>query len=258
MDADCIRVVTGGRRATARLLALRFDKIFFTGSTRLAKAVAAAAAKHLTPVVLNNTTPGVGSSSSSSSSSSSRSSSSDSTNSKSPCLVDASCADLAVAAKRVAWGGLANGGQTRARPGQRATLEEEVRVLRSAFCDDKTRSKEWRIHQLKALRTLLKEGRQELCDAMSADLGKSAFEGYLTEINVVEQEIYGALANLDSWMRPKTVVTDLLNAPAQSKIYSDPLGVVLVMGAWDYNVMLSLTPLVRAAQMTGTPSRSLQ
>ena len=133
-----------------------------------------------------------------------------------------------------------------------------LHVLRSAFCDDKTRSKEWRINQLKALRKLLKEGRQELCDAMSADLGKSAFEGYLTEINVVEHDIYGALANLDSWMRPETIVTDLINVPAQSKIYSDPLGVVLVMGAFNYNVMLSLTPLVRAAQMNGTPSRSLR
>jgi acyl-CoA reductase-like NAD-dependent aldehyde dehydrogenase len=127
-----------------------------------------------------------------------------------------------------------------------ASVSVITKTLRGSFRDDKTRSKEWRVNQLKALQTLLTEGRKELCDAMTEDLGKSAFEGYLTEINLVEHEIHGALSNIDRWMAPDTVSTNLFNIPAQSKVYHDPLGVVLVMGAWNYNVMLTLDPLVGA------------
>ncbi|KAI6600883.1 hypothetical protein MCOR06_000603 [Pyricularia oryzae] len=52
LDGSAIRVVTGGPKETAEFLEYRFDQIFFTGSTKVAKFVAAAAAKHLTPTVL--------------------------------------------------------------------------------------------------------------------------------------------------------------------------------------------------------------
>ena len=49
---DAIKVVNGGIPETQALLAERFDMIFYTGSSGVAKVVAEAAAKHLTPVVL--------------------------------------------------------------------------------------------------------------------------------------------------------------------------------------------------------------
>jgi aldehyde dehydrogenase (NAD+) len=52
MDTDAIRVVTGGPTETARLLQKQFDHIFFTGSPSIARHVSIAAAKHLTPTVL--------------------------------------------------------------------------------------------------------------------------------------------------------------------------------------------------------------
>lgn len=52
MDTDAIRVVTGGPAETARLLQRKFDHIFFTGSPSIARHVSVAAAKHLTPTVL--------------------------------------------------------------------------------------------------------------------------------------------------------------------------------------------------------------
>jgi len=125
-------------------------------------------------------------------------------------------------------------------------IAKDMEALRATFRTGKTRSKEWRVGQLHALQKLLTEGRAELCEAMSADLGKSAFEGYLTEISLVEHEIHGALNNIDTWMEPECVTTNMFNLPAESKVYNDPLGVVLVMGAWNYNVMLTLDPLVGA------------
>lgn len=81
-----IAVVQGNRDVNTVLLEQRWDLIFFTGSPSLAKTVMTAAAKYLTPVVLE-------------------------LGGKSPCIIDKS-ADIALAARRVAWGKTLNSGQT--------------------------------------------------------------------------------------------------------------------------------------------------
>ena len=85
-----VQVVLGGVEETTQLLKEQFDYIFFTGSTAVGKVVMRAAAEHLTPVTLE-------------------------LGGKSPCLIDES-ANLAVAAKRVAWGKWMNAGQTCVAP----------------------------------------------------------------------------------------------------------------------------------------------
>mmetsp|Transcript_9633 Transcript_9633/g.15908 ORF Transcript_9633/g.15908 Transcript_9633/m.15908 type:complete len:461 (+) Transcript_9633:54-1436(+) len=87
LDCECIKVVAGGISTTTELLALRWDKIFFTGSPRVGKIVMKAAAEHLTPVSLE-------------------------LGGKSPTIIDESVGDLEVAAQRVMWGKCANAGQT--------------------------------------------------------------------------------------------------------------------------------------------------
>lgn len=84
--AEYISVVQGNRTVNQALLAHRFDLIFFTGSPSLGGMVMEAAARHLTPVVLE-------------------------LGGKSPVIVDKD-ADIAVAAKRIAWGKTLNAGQT--------------------------------------------------------------------------------------------------------------------------------------------------
>lgn len=83
---EYITIVEGHREVNQMLLEARWDMIFFTGSPDLGKKVMEAAAKHLTPVVLE-------------------------LGGKSPCIIDKT-ANLKVAAKRVAWGKLLNAGQT--------------------------------------------------------------------------------------------------------------------------------------------------
>ena len=83
---EYIAVVQGNRNVNTALLEQRWDIIFFTGSPALAKTVMTAAAKYLTPVVLE-------------------------LGGKSPCIIDET-ADLKVAARRIAWGKTLNSGQT--------------------------------------------------------------------------------------------------------------------------------------------------
>ena len=85
-DERYITVVQGNRNVNTALLEQRWDIIFFTGSPALAKTVMAAAAKNLTPVILE-------------------------LGGKSPCIIDKT-ADLKTTAKRIAWGKTLNSGQT--------------------------------------------------------------------------------------------------------------------------------------------------
>lgn len=125
-------------------------------------------------------------------------------------------------------------------------ISAAVVQLRAAFASEKTMSREWRVDQLKALRTLLTEGRGELCEAMRVDLHKHPFEGVSTELGLVQAEIDTALANLDGWMRPSFTANSAMNIPCWSSTQQDPLGLVLIMGAWNYPMQLTFAPLVGA------------
>lgn len=85
-DEEYVAVVQGNRVVNKQLFDMRWDVIFFTGSPDLGRQVMEAAARHLTPVVLE-------------------------LGGKSPCIVDRG-ADLTVAARRIAWGKTLNAGQT--------------------------------------------------------------------------------------------------------------------------------------------------
>ena len=83
---EYVALVQGNRDVNTALLDERWDIIFFTGSPSLGKRVMLAAAKNLTPVVLE-------------------------LGGKSPCIIDRT-ANIAVAARRIAWGKTLNSGQT--------------------------------------------------------------------------------------------------------------------------------------------------
>ena len=118
--------------------------------------------------------------------------------------------------------------------------------LRSAFTSDFTLSKEWRLSQLKAMARMLDEEGPALCEAMRLDLHKSPLEGFLTELALVKSETLTAIEMLDEWMTPTKTRNSALNIPSWSTTQRDPLGVVLIMGAWNYPMQLSLAPMVGA------------
>ena len=55
-----------------------------------------------------------------------------------------------------------------------------------------------------------------------------------------------AIRDLRSWMAPEYLPTNLVNLPSTSKILREPLGVVLIIGTWNYPFQLLLNPLVGA------------
>jgi len=126
------------------------------------------------------------------------------------------------------------------------SVHATVNRARAAFNSGRTRSVQWRKAQLRALDRLLVEGEAELSEALRLDLGKPAFEGYITDIAFVRTEIAETLRHLDHWLRPERVKVALKQQPGRARIHRDPLGAVLIIGPWNYPIQLVLAPLVGA------------
>lgn len=124
-DDGSVLVVQGGPEVSQQLLAEKWDLVFFTGSTRVGQVVMEAAAKHLTPVVLE-------------------------LGGKSPCIVDDDI-DLEVTARRIAWGKTVNAGQTCVAPDyllvhqavKRPLLEALGRALQALHGADPAKSPDY-------------------------------------------------------------------------------------------------------------------
>lgn len=114
------------------------------------------------------------------------------------------------------------------------------------FNSHKTKDLNFRKTQLKKLKNLIKKHENQLYEAIYKDFGKSEFETFGTEISFIYKDIDYYLKNLNSLAKPKKVKTNIVNQLGSSKIYREPLGNCLVIGAWNYPYQLTLTPVVAA------------
>lgn len=112
------------------------------------------------------------------------------------------------------------------------------------FNTQKTKNLTFRKMHLENLKKLIIANEDLLYKAIYKDFGKSKFDTYTTEISFVIKDIDYYLKNLKSLAKPKKVRTNLANQFGCSRIYLDPLGNTLVIGAWNYPYQLSLSPMV--------------
>ncbi|HKL98708.1 MAG TPA: aldehyde dehydrogenase [Mobilitalea sp.] len=125
-------------------------------------------------------------------------------------------------------------------------LNEIETNLRSYFNAGKTRDVSFRIKQLGILENTIRMHEADILEALSKDLNKSEFEGYMTELGMVYQELKLMRKKLTKWAKPRGVRTPITQFIATSKIYSEPYGVVLILSPWNYPFMLTIDPLIGA------------
>lgn len=125
-------------------------------------------------------------------------------------------------------------------------MKEIIEKQRSYFNTGATLPLAFRVRQLKRLKQALQEFEPQLLSALQEDLGKPVFEGYEAELGILHEEINFTLRHLKAWARPKRVPTPLVHFPAKSTIYTEPLGVVLIMSPWNYPLQLTIAPLIAA------------
>ena len=119
-------------------------------------------------------------------------------------------------------------------------------TLRAHFETGATKPLSWRLSQLDALEHFLMEREQDIEDALRADLGKPATEAFTSEVGIALSELRLTRKKLASWMKPERVRTSKVAMPGRSYIYREPLGVTLIIGAWNYPLHLVVIPLIGA------------
>ena len=121
-----------------------------------------------------------------------------------------------------------------------------VQKQRNYFKTHETKSLNFRVQQLNKLQEVLKSNEKLIYDAVFKDFKKSEFDTFVTELALLYQDIKEAKKNLKKWAKVKRVKTNMLNFPAKSYIIPEPLGVCLVIGAWNYPYQLTLAPVIAA------------
>lgn len=119
-------------------------------------------------------------------------------------------------------------------------------AVRQYFDEGNTSSYDFRKTKLLLLKKIILTQEQQLYAALYTDLKKSPEECWATEIGLVIAELNVAINNLHCWMAPKRVKTNMINLPSSSKILTEPLGVALIIGAWNYPFYLLINPLIGA------------
>jgi coniferyl-aldehyde dehydrogenase len=134
-----------------------------------------------------------------------------------------------------------------ANPDSHAEMREIFDAQREAFLSDGTPLLEERLDSLARLAEAVKAESGRLAEVISADFGnRSRHETELGEVVPVLAGIRHARSHLRGWMRPKRVSVGLDLMPAGARILYQPLGVVGIMGPWNYPFYLSIMPVIAA------------
>jgi len=115
------------------------------------------------------------------------------------------------------------------------------------FHSHKTRPLSYRLTQLRKLWWALKDNEALLLEACKHDLGKAHFETYVTEVSWCLNDIIFVCDNLKKWAEDEAAADiPLVHKAMRPRIRKDPVGAVLIVGAFNFPIQLSIGPLVGA------------
>ncbi len=88
-----------------------------------------------------------------------------------------------------------------------------VAHIRAGFNQGTTRPLEWRRAQLDSMEQMLRDGEEQLAQALKSDLGKSPTEAWTTEIGFVLSDLAHTRKHLTKWAKPRKVSVPLVFRP---------------------------------------------
>ena len=126
------------------------------------------------------------------------------------------------------------------------SINDIVSKQREYFLTNETKSIDFRLKQLKKLKSAVEKYSDDIYDALWKDLHKCKEEAFLTEISIVLNEINDHIKNIKKWARPEKVNTPVYLMPSKSYVMYEPFGVALIIAPWNYPFHLMFAPLVGA------------
>lgn len=123
---------------------------------------------------------------------------------------------------------------------------DTVQKLNDSYMTGKTHALDWRKTQLLALKRMLDENEHDILKALKDDLGKCKTEAIVAEHGFLLSDIKHTLKHLNKWVKPRKVSTPMAAWPGKSFQQPEPLGTVLIIGAWNYPLQLLLAPYIAA------------
>ncbi|MFY7907347.1 MAG: aldehyde dehydrogenase family protein, partial [Burkholderiaceae bacterium] len=108
-------------------------------------------------------------------------------------------------------------------------------------------SLQWRLERLERLQSLIDTHGTALADAVQADFGvRSRDLTNVADFFILRATLGQLRANCARWMKPQRVSTPVYLQPATAYIQRQPLGVVGIIGPWNYPLQMTLSPLATA------------
>ena len=114
------------------------------------------------------------------------------------------------------------------------------------FESGKTINVDYRIKNLKKLNDIIKKNEDKILNELKKDLGKSNFEGYVTEVGILYDDINFHIKNVKKWSSEEKRKSPIVYYPSKSYIYKEPYGVTLIIGPFNYPFQLVIAPLIGA------------
>jgi len=121
-----------------------------------------------------------------------------------------------------------------------------VNEMRQSYNTGYSRPLWKRKQELQKIHDMFVNHEKDIAEALRKDLGRPEFEATVYDIMIPLNECKHLIANLDAWSSPEKKGMNLLTFPSSNYIYKEPKGLVLVIGTWNYPIMLTMVPIMGA------------
>jgi len=135
---------------------------------------------------------------------------------------------------------------------EKEKIHELVTMQREFFNSGKTLDVKFRIAMLKKLYNNVKKYEKEITDALTKDLGKSKFEGFMCEAGLSLTEISYLIHHTKKFAKRKIVYSPIAQFASVSYKKNVPYGNTLIMSPWNYPFLLTIEPIADAVAAGNT------
>ncbi|KAJ5945931.1 Aldehyde dehydrogenase C-terminal [Penicillium verhagenii] len=128
-----------------------------------------------------------------------------------------------------------------------AEFNQALQTVQSTFAAGVTKDKEWRRQQLKRTWWMIEENKDRIAAALYQDFHRHRQESMFADCSGVQNDILRTLKSLDEWMKDDIPTRwDIINFMGSTVVRKEPKGVVLIIGAWNFPILLLFQPMVAA------------